>query len=173
MIEIELRGFEEAERALRALPLHVERRALIDGLRAGARVLVRGMKRRVPERTGKLRDSIVIRTRGRNRVVIGFRRPDGAHAHLVEFGTAPHRIRARNARVLRIGPIVLGRHVDHPGARPKPFIRPTLDEDSGEAIEAMRVRLGRIVERIALELAGQARARFTRPRRVNPTGRSA
>ena len=164
MIEMRLHGFEELERVLRALPEHVERRAVIDGLQAGTRVLIRGMTQRVPERTGGLKRAITTRVRGRTRVVIGFRRPAAAHAHLVEFGTAPHRIRARNAPLLRVGSAVLGRTVDHPGARPHPFIRPALDEDGPAAVEAMRVRLGRTVERIAAELAGRAPARFTRSR---------
>lgn len=172
MIEIELRGFDEMVSALRALPAHVERRAVIDALRAGARVLQRRAKRNVRKHSRQLEQSIVVRTRGRNRVVVMVKRPGSYYAHLIEFGTAPHTIRVREAKALRIGTGWSTREVEHPGARPYPFMRPALDEGTPEALEAMRVKLGKNVERIALELVGQRQARFTRPMRVNPTGRS-
>lgn len=83
------------------------------------------------------------------------------YAHMVEFGTAAHFIsikedvkpnkqtrrgerkysyRTINNMVKR-GSLVIGKHfvgqsVSHPGARPKPFMRPTFDESQQAAIEA-------------------------------------
>lgn len=166
MIDIELHGFEELSRALHAMAAHIERRGLIDALRAGARLYQKEAQERVPQRTGQLRRSIVVRTRGPARATVMVKRPGSYYAHLVENGTAPHRILALDGEVLRIGPVFIGRTVEHPGARPQPFMRPAFDEHTDDALGAVRIRLGRNVERIALELAGGARARFTRPQRV-------
>ena len=170
MIEIQMEGIREAMRALRKLPADVERRAVMDALRAGAAVLVKGMRRRVPKRTRRLARAITVRSRGAGMLVIGFRRPDSGRAHLIEFGTAPHTIRVRRRQVLSSGDQSFGEEVEHPGARPHPFIRPTLAEDSDEAIRAVSARLGRNVERIAIELSGGARQRFTRGMRVRRSG---
>lgn len=51
-------------------------------------------------------------------------------AHLVEFGTPPHKIRARRKKVMATQgsagepPALLGKEVDHPGAKPQPFFFP-------------------------------------------------
>ncbi|WP_396190718.1 HK97-gp10 family putative phage morphogenesis protein [Flavobacterium sp.] len=84
------------------------------------------------------------------------------YAHMVEFGTAAHFIKIRedmkpkrqtrhgtrkysykniNKMVKRgslvIGKSFVGESVSHPGARPKPFMRPALDESHTAAIEAL------------------------------------
>lgn len=76
------------------------------------------------------------------------------YATWVEFGTAAHKIAAKYAKALvlrpnarassgfggrwmRAGLIVEG--VDHPGSRPKPFMRPALHGRSGDAVVAAAV----------------------------------
>lgn len=53
-------------------------------------------------------------------------------AHLVEFGTAPH--------------WQPNRHVMHPGARPKPFLRPAFEEMKGEVVAVFARELGSLLQ---------------------------
>lgn len=125
-------GSAEIERLLRQMPEKVAKKVTIAGLRAGARVLVKGMKARVPVRTGALRESITVSaaakvTAGRGLVSVGFRKPVSRRAHLTEFGT------------------------EHSPA--EPFIRPAIDQDGAEAIRAIGEALGRGIAREAGKLA--------------------
>ena len=124
-------GAKELERMLRQLPEKVARKVVVGGLRAGARVLVKGMKARVPVRTGKLKQSITVSsaakvTQGRGLVSVGFKKPVSRRAHLTEFGT------------------------EH--SRAEPFIRPALDQDGPRAITAVGEFLGKGIEREARKL---------------------
>ena len=71
----------------------------------------------------------------------------GAHAHVapwVEYGTKPHTITAKPGKALAIGGMYV-HAVDHPGARPHPFMRPALDSQAQPAViaaaEYMKARL--------------------------------
>lgn len=59
--------------------------------------------------------------------------------HLVEFGTAPHTIK--------------GKH--HPGARPKPFMRPAFEQNKEQAVEIFGREFGPAVEKQAAKLAAK------------------
>lgn len=85
-------------------------------------------KSNAPVRTGNLGRSIEpdpIRFVGPFRIETGVT----AHANYaaaVHEGTRPHRIRPRNGRVLAFdmgGRTVFARSVQHPGTRPRPFLR--------------------------------------------------
>jgi HK97 gp10 family phage protein len=74
------------------------------------------------------------------------------HAHLVEFGTAPHTIiaglrrkRATGKKVLADGDMIFGKVAQHPGATAKPFMRPAFDENKEKALDIL-------VKEIAAEL---------------------
>jgi len=92
-VSYRLRGFEGLNERLRKLG---------DGRTAGKiggkatleaiKILVAEIKTRTPVDTGGLQKSVVAirrRSSSRNEVVaqVGFRRPAGSHAHLLEFGT--------------------------------------------------------------------------------------
>lgn len=82
------------------------------------------------------------------------------YAHLVEFGTAPHALGAGSRlhphKVKgerdknRIGP---QEGALHPGAKAKPFFRPTRDEDKGKAFAATAAKGKEAFEKAASELA--------------------
>ncbi len=125
-------GFKDLMNTLHRLPDEAfPEKILLQGVMDAGRPIVDMAKARVRVRTGKLRDSIGIqrsrrsmrkRRRGKGvEAVIGPRYPEGAHGHLVEFGT--------KARVSRPkGPFAMlqpGRPVGR--TRPQPFMRPALD----------------------------------------------
>lgn len=182
MQSIEIRGLKDLKRALRDLPvtfgrevLPVATRRAAEVIRREARKLVRvgrgvyqmarsssGKVRRdrrglIRFKTRHLRDTIrIVRTpwpvSGQVTWVVTAGGLGVRYAHIVEFGSAPHRIGASVRGVLKArsraareayGDAVLrlpgGRylpHVDHPGTAPRPFMRPAFDGNTGIAIAA-------------------------------------
>jgi len=125
-------GHKELERLLKLLPDRMAKRVVVNGLKAGGRVLVKGMKQRAPRRTGQLAASPTVSsaaksTKGQAHAVVGFRKPTSRRVHLTEFGT------------------------EHSVAQP--FIRPTLDQDGEAAIGKIGENMGVGLEREARKLA--------------------
>lgn len=128
---MEVRGFKELERLLNLLPERAAKNVTVNALKAGGRVLVKGMKARAPERTGKLKASPTVSsaskvTKGRSQAAVGFKKPTSRRVHLTEFGT------------------------EHSPAQP--FIRPTIDQDGARAVKAIGESMGKGVVREALKL---------------------
>lgn len=157
---VEIKGMAELHKALQDLPVKIERNVLRGGLRAGARVMELEAERLCPEglptldsvkrgaRKGELKRSIRITMRanrsGEVRATLKAGNKVAWYAHLVEFGTARHWIKPRSRKSLFIAGL-FKEVIDHPGARPKPFMRPAFDGKWRAAIDAMaeysRVRL--------------------------------
>lgn len=127
-------GSKELERLLNQLPEKVAQNVTVNGLKAGGRILVKGMKARAPRRTGALAKTPVVSsskkaTRRESHAVVAFLKPVSRRVHLTEFGT------------------------EHSAAQP--FIRPTLDQDGARAIKAIGESIGKGVERQARKMAGK------------------
>lgn len=137
-------GVKALDRVLRKLPKKIRGRVLQNAVAAGGRVIRDAAKRIVVVDTGGLRDSIAARKpRGLKRssgvVRVGPTWPQGAHGHLVEFGT------------------------EH--MRAQPWLRPAWDSEKGVALDKIGVSLGRAVERAAVKLAGSFKKSGLRARR--------
>lgn len=142
-----IQGAAELAKALQDLPVKLEKNVLRGALRAGGKVFEAEAKRRVPVRSGKLRDSIRVSSRIRGGTIVTSVKAGGGknkvfYAHLVEKGTAPHVIIAGGGsftgKVLAAGARILGFKVDHPGSAPRPFMRPAFDTQIEPALEAVR-----------------------------------
>jgi len=95
-----------------------------------------------PVDTGRLKTSIKVVPQGNNVIMISM----VDYALYVEFGTAPHIIKPKNAKALHwkqnaVGPRggkikedVFAKIVHHPGTKPQPFIRNTLRHKLGSII---------------------------------------
>ena len=156
-------GLPEILRHLNAVPGALQNKILTLALPAGARVIADEAARLVPVRTGNLRDTIRSRKAPRRfsrgnltwHIAVGSR-----IAHLVEFGTAPHEIKpmgfasrfamavraaragARDAaHALMIRGRFVGGAVQHPGARPRPFLRPAFDRRADDALATIASRV--------------------------------
>lgn len=86
-------------------------------------------QRLVPVETGALKDSIGVRSVAAKEVVIGAGGGTVDYAKPVEYGAAPHEIRAVRARRLRFfwkreNRMFVGLKVNHPGNRPQPYFLP-------------------------------------------------
>lgn len=146
MSEVRVKGLKELNDFLQQLPARIEANVLRSALRAGANVVKEEVKRRVPVRTGTLRDGIKVSTRSRRGRVTARVRTTGKHAYIagwLEFGAAAHRIKAKGKGMFFGGRFA--KFVDHPGIQPRPFMRPALDSMAQEAVMAaaqhMRKRL--------------------------------
>lgn len=154
---IEIKGGAELEAALRALPVKLEKNILRGALRAGGKVFEAEAKRRVPVRTGKLRESLrtsvrLVRGKVLATVKAGGGKNSVFYAHLVEKGTAPHVILASGGstavKVLAAGARIFGAKVDHPGSAPRPFMRPAFDTQAESALEAVRAYIAARLDKL-------------------------
>lgn len=144
MSEQTVTGLAELQKFLDQLPAKLEKNVLRGAMRAGAKVQMARAKELVPSEAGgkhpgALRNSLRIKTSARGgtvkaSVVAGNK--VAFYAHMVEFGTAAHFIKPKNRKSLFFAG--LAREViNHPGAKPKPFMRPALDATITAAVEAV------------------------------------
>jgi HK97 gp10 family phage protein len=107
-VDVQIRGIDELKRELARLDAAVQTRLARNAAMAMARVVAKHARALAPVRTGALKKSIKARrdperTRGK---VQAFAGATVRYAHLVEFG--------------------------HPFAAPRAFLRPALDNNTGE-----------------------------------------
>lgn len=145
MADVHIKGLRELNALLQTLPVKIERNILRTAMRRGANVIRDQAKLNVPisppsDRNrkkyggyaGALRDSIKTSNprsnKGRVTVYVragGTKTKKGAdvyYAKWVEYGTKPHDN---------------GRRGMHPGARPRPFLRPAADTEQARAVIAV------------------------------------
>lgn len=157
MNNIDIKGAAELKRALGELPAKIEKGISRGALRAGAVVLQEEAQSLAPSGdSGRLRESISVSTGAKRSGTVyahvragGRKKGDAFYAHMVEFGTKPHEIKPRKFKSLFLAGI-FRKIVKHPGAKPKPFLRPAFDNKSGEAVDAIaayiRARLARLAK---------------------------
>lgn len=140
MSDLEVKGLADLQRALQDLPVKIERNVMRGAVNAGGQVFRKEARAGVPVKSGDLRNSIRVSVRvstkaGRidGTVKAGDRK--AFYAHMVEFGTQRHVIKARKGGMLNIGGRLVSQ-VDHPGARAKPFMRPAFDKAGQASITA-------------------------------------
>jgi HK97 gp10 family phage protein len=131
--------------------------SMVETLYQGTSVMEADAKARCPvgDPPKHLRDAIrseVNEEKKIGRVIVGSKRGkySGAHAYMVEFGTAPHEITVgKEKRTLAIPArqVILGRKVQHPGTSAQPFMRPAFDENAGKVSEFYRQHWDRNVGR--------------------------
>lgn len=145
-----IRGGRELAEFLQQLPVKVEKNIMRAALRAGAAVIREEAKANVPVDSGMLKRSLKVTTntkRGRVTAKLKVGGKLAPHAHLVEFGTKPHKIKPKRAGGLTVAGNVVA-EVDHPGAKPHPFMRPAFDSKSTDAVSAVA---GKVRERLTAE----------------------
>lgn len=143
-------GGRQLDDLLKTLAPKVQKNIMRAALRAGATVYRSKARELVPERLGALKKSIRISTGTKQGITTASVKAGNRktwYVQLVEYGTRAHKIKARNARALSIGGALV-HEVDHPGAAPKPFMRPAADASHAEAVAAVS---GKIRERLTLE----------------------
>lgn len=155
---VHVKGLSELSKFLQQLPEKMRANVMRGALRAGAKEIEAQAKALVPVDSGRLRDSIRVTTKRMDGGVMAIVRAGGRsgkktvlqaksgrqfaghavayYAQWVEFGTAAHQIAATDAK----HPVFFGgmfaQKIDHPGAKPHPFMRPALDSRAQAAVVA-------------------------------------
>ena len=140
--------------ALKDLRREIQRYAIKRAGRAGAYLFLQEAKRLVQVKSGLLKNDLRIRQRMKNDEAdfsVGTSRK-APHAHLVELGTRPHRIPTPNGSPFSVP----GGWIDHPGARPFPFLRPAFDSKKDEAGEKAIDILWKHIEKVSSKYRNRA-----------------
>jgi phage gpG-like protein len=101
-------------------------------------------------RTGRLRSSVTTAVSGSGTDLEGRVGTNVPYGAVHEFGARPHAIfplRARRLRFQTGGRVVFSRRVQHPGAPPRPWLGPALQEQSQQIVDLFRSFLGTRLER--------------------------
>lgn len=154
MSEENIVGGRALDELLQTLPAKVEANIMRSALRAGAKVYLAEVKQRIPVDSGALRDSARITTRSRKGQVSASVKVGSSnvwYAHLVEFATRPHTIKAKPGHALNVNGRELKR-VEHPGTRPQPFMRPAADAAFSAAVQAVQAQVRRRLTKAGLEV---------------------
>lgn len=160
MAEVHVTGLKELQAFMDQLAPKLEQNVMRGALRAGVNVIKAEVKARCPVGapsetgrkryklyTGALRDSIKSGVKAKGGRVTAYVRVGGKnkktgadvwYAHLIEYtGAMPHLIKAPVGKALTIGAgIKTVVEVHHPGMAPRPFLRPALAGQAGNAIAA-------------------------------------
>lgn len=168
MADVQVQGLAELNAQLDSFAQNITKKIMRGALRSGQRVVQLDAKSRTPVEQpsayaqkwgaypGALRDSIKISARitRSGQAVASLRAGDSKafYARWVEFGTAPHLIKASVGSRLFVGGKWVS-VVNHPGARPFPFMRTAIDLKVNEATQAVATYLR---ERVSAEMARMA-----------------
>lgn len=145
-------GGRELDDLLQTLAPKMHKNINRAGLRAGAAVFREEVRQNVPVSSGALKKSVRITTRAKGGKVSASVKIGNAkawYAHLVEFGTRPHKIMAKPRSGLDINGTVR-REVDHPGSPGKPFVRPAVDAKFPEAVKAVEKKIRELLNKQGL-----------------------
>ncbi len=158
MISVKLEGFRELEKALKELPLEIQKRPLRSAVSSAAGLIVKEAKSRVPVgETGNLK-SAIYRYRSRRNS------PTGKETFFVGVrqGKAQYKDTAYNRRKGRVGKkyntqgeAYYWRFLEFGTAKmqKKSFLRPAFDENKQGAIDIMRERLKKAIDNQVRKLA--------------------
>jgi HK97 gp10 family phage protein len=171
-MSLQVKGLREALDALRDLPEKSVNRVLQDASRRVASMVLKSARqnaRKIAD-SGLLAKSLGIRVKRNRRTgdvvaVVGPRKGfaqkvaakglDGEpvevkrepvkYAHLQEFGAAPHRIKA----TIRKRTVTF----NHPGTKPRPWLRPAADANRQPMINAMSAEIGKAITKALAKLS--------------------
>lgn len=139
MAESNIAGGKELDELLRTLPLKIEKNIMRTALRAGAVVLLAEARANVPRKSNALYKSLRVSTRLRKGQVTASVKAGNRkayYAYMVEFGTRAHTEDPAGDATMVLGGSPR-KVVNHPGATPRPFMRPAADTKFQEATRAI------------------------------------
>ena len=148
---ISFKGLTELDDVLAGLPGKLGDQTVNTILRKAAGPLVKRAKALSSNAdvTGDTTKSIgILANRRQNLITVGPRRGGqfkGQTAHLQEYGTAPHVIRAKAPGGVLAFAGTVTTQVNHPGTAAQPFMRPAYDETKGEVVESIKAQCKEII----------------------------
>lgn len=136
MAESVVRGLSDLKRFLDTLPEKMQKNVLRGGMRAGAAVVLPVARAYIHPVSGETARSLKIRTGAKGTEIRATIYTRVFTARFLETGTKPHTITASGRKPLSFGGLFF-QSVDHPGARPRPFLRPAVDAQQTQAVTAI------------------------------------
>lgn len=136
-------GGKALDDALKTLSAKIEKNILRSALRQGANVFKAEVRDNIRVDSGDLRRSVRVTTKskgGRVTAAVRVGNKRAWYGPMVEFGTKPHKILPKKKGALVIGQ-TRAMAVDHPGARPHPFMRPAFDSKPDAAIAVVGAQI--------------------------------
>lgn len=133
-----VKGLAELQKFMDQLPAKLERNVMRGALRAGMKPVLEKAQENAPVESGQLRDGLKLGTRHKGGTVMSYVKASGPHGYVarwMEFGVRPHNIAAQKDGWLSFLN-VFAKEVQHPGAKPHPFMRPALDARANAAVNA-------------------------------------
>lgn len=135
---VHVKGLSDMQKLLDTLPAKMEQNVMRGALRAGMKPIKEAAKDGAAKATGVLAAGMKVSVRARAGKITASLRAAGKHGYLarwIEYGTSAHQIKAKKGSALVIGgqPVMV---VDHPGAKPQPFMRPALDNNAQDSLVA-------------------------------------
>ena len=152
--DIKVEGLAELDKALKQFSVELADDIVRVGLRTAAGVIRKRAREAAPIKTGALRQSIRVQTKlnKQNGSIVANIYTTKFYANMIEYGTKAHKIVPRKAEALSFDGGEWG-EVNHPGIRPRAFMRKALDTADKEALERfaayLRKRIPKEVEKIA------------------------
>jgi HK97 gp10 family phage protein len=148
VVDLKIKGVPELIAKMQQLPDEVQFKIMGGATIAAANVFQEEARANVPKRSAQLERAIrVVKGNSRTKGIVGAKVVlKGRHAYLgkwMEWGTVPHLISVRRKGSLVIGGKAIGRMAKHPGIRPRPFMRPAVDNKMAEAIKTVHQFLER------------------------------
>jgi HK97 gp10 family phage protein len=142
MSDTNIKGLADLQKALETLPTKMEANIMRGAMRAGVKLMLSDAQHTTGfiDQTGALRDSLRAGTKLKGGTVTASvkagptkkdKRP--FYAHMIEYGTQAHVIKAKPGSMLAIGVS----EVMHPGITPRPFMRTALDRNVAKAPAAV------------------------------------
>lgn len=147
-MRIKIEGEERVRAALRAGDARVKAAlteivlAAGEVIRAQAENNVRSISNRVAEAMSK---EVVDKRPTRVEVHVGPGKKRAWYAHIIERGAKAHGIDPRRKKFLRFIDGSLHKHANHPGVRPRPFMRPAFDNKKDDAKQQIAQGIRRVV----------------------------
>jgi HK97 gp10 family phage protein len=132
---LHLKGFDDLAKFFADFPEKMAANVLRGSMRAAAKPVLDEARNTVAKRSGALAKSLRISTRRRGNVVSATLKTDIFYSRFVEYGAAAHEIKPKNRISLFFAGISRA-VVQHPGVKPKPFMRPAMDHKAPAAVTA-------------------------------------
>jgi len=142
MLEMELKGFEDIELALKSLPLKLKTSIVRGAIKKSATVVLKEIRKNAPQDSGAMATRFKLKklkAKKDNKIFYTIVNLDYGHiATFLEYGTYAKRDIPLNKKTKYSGKRAVRRNkiiAKGLGIDPKPFMRPALDAKSGEAFQ--------------------------------------
>lgn len=164
MIIANVVGLDDANQALMDLPKSMSAAVIREALKKSGQLVADEANRMASAHqvTGRFATSFIVGTKKKSQRKGRFKKmAEGTvyvgstdrKAHLIEFGTGPHLIRADMKHVLAGKSGIFGRSVLHPGTPARPVLRPAWDSQQQAMMTTFRTEVWKALEKARKRLA--------------------